>query len=462
MAFLHEKGNWDVITTKPAKSLQGKLDLPPSPDLFLLSAITAIAAQRSVSLSPVIDTPLIRMWTEVLKGQAILTLKDTTCHITPLKPQEASGTIQVPCELLPYRDQIIFILLGMGKAVQFESLPQKRIETWGRLARTFGFNLEIKQDKETTSIQLTSGSVRTGELLFIDEETIAPFTGLLLGLRQSSTFPVEFQFANPLRMLAPLFGFDLSVKSSVPKETDPIARRLKFMQAKKKQGAGGQQFTVIADFSKVSQTDEPVGVTLPGDEVLSGIMVAAKCLLTKGSFVISNMPLETWATPVLALIRKMGSKISIQETHRTSFGSAGMFSIQKCELIGRKTECKPVANFIPYLSSMVVVSAFASGQSIFRNLEDLRSDIPDGIEVLESCIRALGARHGEMPDGIVMEGGRDFDGFDLNDSLPAHIAGSFAIAGLKCMGTTTINDDLLKQRWPDFEKIISTQCEFRS
>jgi 3-phosphoshikimate 1-carboxyvinyltransferase len=185
-------------------------------------------------------------------------------------------------------------------------------------------------------------------------------------------------------------------------------------------------------------------------------MVAAKCLLPKGTFSISNMPLETWATPVLSFIRKMGGKVSVQETHRTSFGSTGILSIQKCDLVGRKVECKPAGNFETHLPAMIILAAFAKGQSVFRGLEDLRNNEPDGIDFLESCIRTLGARHGEMPDGIVMDGGRDFDGFDLQGVIPAHIAGSLAIAGLKCMGTTTIEDELLLQRWPLFEGMVKS------
>jgi hypothetical protein len=61
-----------------------------------------------------------------------------------------------------------------------------------------------------------------------------------------------------------------------------------------------------------------------------------------------------------------------------------------------------------------------------------------------------------------MDGGKDFDGFDLAGNIPAHIAASFAIAGLKCMGTTTIEDETLKMRWPDFESYLSQLYDLRS
>ncbi|MDO5576705.1 MAG: hypothetical protein Q4F84_06455, partial [Fibrobacter sp.] len=159
---------------------------------------------------------------------------------------------------------------------------------------------------------------------------------------------------------------------------------------------------------------------------------------------------------------KMGCKVSVQETHRCSFGSVGMVNIQKFELIGRKMECHPAENYFHYIPSLVILAAFAKGQSVFRNMEELRNDEPDGIDLVESCIRKLGARHGEMPDGIVMEGGVDFDGFDFTENYHASISGSFGVAGLKCLGETHIEDESIKQRWPNFETIFSELAEFRS
>jgi hypothetical protein len=66
-----------------------------------------------------------------------------------------------------------------------------------------------------------------------------------------------------------------------------------------------------------------------------------------------------------------------------------------------------------------------------------------------------------MPDGIVVEGARQFDGFDLKTPLPATIAGAFAVAGLKCRGTTTIADDLLIWQWPDFHGMLASITEFK-
>jgi 3-phosphoshikimate 1-carboxyvinyltransferase len=109
----------------------------------------------------------------------------------------------------------------------------------------------------------------------------------------------------------------------------------------------------------------------------------------------------------------------------------------------------------------VVVAAFAQGQSVFRGLEDLRRDEPDGIGQVLSLARAAGIRHGEMPDGIVIDGGRQYDGFDLSDHLPAPLAAAAAAAALHCMGKTTINDESIVRRWPRFSEMLHSLCEFR-
>jgi hypothetical protein len=452
-----------VLSIKPAKSLQGKIDLSPSPDLFLLAAVVSLASGRSIKIQPVQDSPLIRMWIDILKNHAAIEMTGSTVMFNPVKEDPAAFML-IPYDILPYKDVIIFTLLSIGKVVAFKSIGQKRIDYIIKEAKKFGFKIVVQMYGENYGLQLVESPESINQSITIDCEDVGPLSGLLLGQKKSAAFQVDFHFAHPLRNIAPLFGFEINLKNTIVKEVDPIARRIKLMQPKKKTTSqSGQQFQLVFNFSdEQSDNSVPLEISLPGDEVLGAIMVTAKCLLQKGSFVINNLPLETWASPVIGFLKKMGCKISIQETARTTFGSVGLFSIQKCEMVGRKVECRPAQSYLPYLPSMVVLASFAESQTVFRDLEDLRYDDPDGIDVIEHCIRSLGARHGEMPDGIVMEGGKDFDGFDIPENHPPHLSGSLVIAGLKCLGATTIGDELLLQRWPDFETTILNLCEFRA
>lgn len=462
MDIRQEKGYREaMLTINPVKSIQGKIDLPPSPDLFFLAAITAIAARQVTVISPVNKTPLIESWLDTLKKLAEFQFESDTCTVKPLIGDQAASFLLINYDELPYKDIIIYILLGLGKTVAFRSISSKRVNSICETLKRYHATAEENVFDGNPGLTL-SKQPSLHEAFKPEESDISPMVGLFIGAGGSFTVQTTFSFSNPMRQIAPIFNFEINLKNSIARETDPISKRIRMMQASSKnQSPQGQRFILSCNFTNPVNSEQPVCITLPGDEILSTVLLTAKCLFPKGSFVINNMPLETWGTPALGFIRKMGCKISVQETNRTSFGSAGMFSIQKCELVGRKVFCSPSSIYTGHLPSMVVLAAFAKGQSVFRNLQDLRNDEPDGIDLLESCIRTLGARHGEMPDGIVMDGGHDFDGFDLKGNIPAHIAGSFAIAGLKCIGVTTIEDESLSKRWPSFESILSQLCELR-
>ena len=232
------------------------------------------------------------------------------------------------------------------------------------------------------------------------------------------------------------------------------------MRSKKTTGSTGLSFTVSGDFSRRTTT-EAARIVLPGDDVLAAVTIAAKALVQRGNLIIENVPLEPWATQSLQLLRKMGLTPGIEETGTTTFGAVGNLQLQRFERIGRKIDCVPLYQFSRQLPSMVVVGAFAKGQSVFRQLGDLRDDTPDGIEEILTCLRAMGVHHGEMPDGIILKGANQYDGFDLSQSLPPATSAAFAVAGLVCIGKSTVCDEGLCGRFPDFAALLDSIGEFR-
>ncbi len=449
-----------MLTVKPAKSMKGTWQLPPSPDLFVLATILSLSSRRAIQISPFTDTPLIHQWIDALKGLAQFEQVENAWKISPVL-DDPSQFIHISTPVIPYRELVIFALLGMGKTIAFSSISNKRLESWKVRAKRYGIDLSIESFDGKPGLSIINRPDEFAMDRLHNENDLSLLLGLAAGLNGTLSFLISFPFSSPLRTISSIFGFDILVKSTVEKETDPMARRIKLLQ-KKPAVSNGIQYLFSADFHRKEGDSAVIPVTLPGDEILSAILLTARCLIQKGSFVLGNIPLETWSAPVLNFIRKMGTKVTAQESGRTSFGSIGLLSMQKIELTGRKLDCKPLSSYEPYLPPLIILAAFAQGQSVFRGLDDLRNDDPDGIDLLESCIRRLGARHGEMPDGIVMEGGKDFDGFDFESAFYAELSAAFAIAGLHCVGTTAINDEHILQRWPDFETILTTLFEPRS
>jgi hypothetical protein len=351
------------------------------------------------------------------------------------------------------------MLLGHCGALVIDPLPPKRLERWSRLASKAGCALrEERMDGDQRLVLDKKDQFKIPDVS-VDIDELHPFLGMALALRRPVDFVIDQGFSSPVRQAMAAFGIECVVKNNTHnKDEDPLLRRLRFMKTGKK-SEGPLMFSVAADFSRPFSTEAEI--TLPGDDVFAGLMILAKCLVAKGSLVIENVGLESWNTQVLQFLKTMGGVFGTQETHTCSFGSAGTVIVQKMNAFGRKVECRPYWQYASALPSMAVMAAFAQGQTVFRRLEELREDEPDGIARLIACVSALGARYGEMPDGIVIEGAKQFDGFDLRDPLPAAVAAAFAVAALKCRGATSVADDYIVKRWPDFRETLFSLCEFK-
>lgn len=445
-----------MIEIKAAKEIRGTVEVPPSIDLAVLAASIALASRVPVTINPVPDTPISRWWISILKDHLSITSDSGSWRCEPV---EQPAHIHFPHSRMPYRDFVIPLFWGLGKSVAFESVSAQRIERWQQIISRAGITVETVQEAGTTVIRASDAPLSPLPTDLLTTEEIVPLLGLAVGRGVPFQVHSPTPFSDPLRPLLAAMGYDFAVHSTVQVETDPIKKRLKFLQ-KGRKSEEPPVYSISADFSR--RPDKEATITLPGDPLLVSLLIAAKSLVQKGNLIIANAPLESWANHTLDMVRKMGCRPGIQESGKTSFGETGLIQLQSFTLTNRKVVCAPTHQFIEHLPAMVVIASFGQGQSVFRGIEDLRRDEPDTIEQLVSYLARLGARHGEMPDGVVVEGAKQFDGFDSPQALSASIDGAFAVAGLKCIGTTSIPEERILERWPGFREILESVCDFRA
>ncbi|MCL2219545.1 MAG: hypothetical protein FWC23_05915 [Chitinispirillia bacterium] len=459
-----------MIDLRPAKSVQGKAELPVSPDLLFMAALGACAAARKIKVSGVAESDVVNGIVRTIQSHAVVQLDGTELLIDPQGHNDPGLLLALPESLLPYRVIYLFMGLGMGKTVTARSISEKQREDFIARAKRLGITVEQVQADDMFGLRSTYFDSGIAESANINEEDCAALLAFLFGKGEKLTFTIaDYHLSTPLRQLANAFGFTLNSKSNTAEDGgDTIARRMRFLQSKQR-GTSDQSriFIVETDFSKRDSADgnagaPPIDIVIPGDEVLAAALITLKCLVPKGELEISNVPTETWASQAVSFMRKMDCKIAVQDESKTSFGSRGTVSVKKTDCAGRKIRCVPLYQYVGQLPCMAVAASFAQGKSVFRDLGALRLADPDGLEQLEKCLRPLGVRHGEMPDGIVVEGAKEFDGFDIIEPLPAHMAIAFCVAGLKCMGKTAIAGEAVFERWPKFEQMINEICEFRN
>ena len=142
---------------------------------------------------------------------------------------------------------------------------------------------------------------------------------------------------------------------------------------------------------------------------------------------------------IVPLLEEMGAQVA-------SDGSS--VTVKRDVLHGITIDASPIPDLIPVLS---VVAAAASGETRVIHAQRLRLKESDRLHSTTQMLRALGAEAEELPDGLVIRGGRTLAGGTVDTCGDHRIAMSAAVAGGICRGAVTIcGSECVQKSYPDF------------
>jgi len=110
---------------------------------------------------------------------------------------------------------------------------------------------------------------------------------------------------------------------------------------------------------------------------------------------------------------------------------------------------------IDQVAILAVLATQAMGEIVIRDIERLRKGAFDYVAHLFESLRALEARVGEFPEGLVVKGGYVPHGGRLDAKGDPGLVMAFAVAGMLAEGEVVIEGtECLEAVWPDFFKTL--------
>lgn len=139
------------------------------------------------------------------------------------------------------------------------------------------------------------------------------------------------------------------------------------------------------------------------------------------------------------------------------FGASAEFSadnsavcVSPAPLHGIAIDASQIPDLIPVLS---VVCAAAEGESRIYNAGRLRGKESDRLHAIFVMLTALDADVTELPDGLIIRGGKKLRGGKVSSFSDHRISMSAAITSSICDGEIEIDDfDCVKKSYPDFKR----------
>ena len=201
--------------------------------------------------------------------------------------------------------------------------------------------------------------------------------------------------------------------------------------------------------------------TVVGDISSAAFLIVGALISNSPGLEITNVGMNPSRTGVLEALQKMGANIEVKNQRLESGEPCADLLIKKSVLKGVELSGDIIPNIIDEIPIISIAAAFAEGETIIRDAEELRVKESDRLEAVSDGFSRLGVAHKNFEDGMRIMGSPNPLLLDQSISIESHedhrIAMSFLIAGLKCSKPITVNDcKNIFTSFPDFIELISS------
>ncbi len=149
---------------------------------------------------------------------------------------------------------------------------------------------------------------------------------------------------------------------------------------------------------------ETFSVEVPGDASSAAFPLGVALLAQSGQLRIAGVCLNPTRTHYLAVLRRMGANVEIEEGSVQAGEPVGDLTAGPAQLGGVEVSAKEIPSVIDEIPMLAVLASRAQGTTVFREAGELRVKESDRLGLLASNIRDLGGSAEVSGNDLVIEG----------------------------------------------------------
>ncbi|HJX69886.1 MAG TPA: 3-phosphoshikimate 1-carboxyvinyltransferase [Dehalococcoidia bacterium] len=266
------------------------------------------------------------------------------------------------------------------------------------------------------------------------KDSLAPLVikgGRLRGI--DFTLPVPSAQIKSAILLAGLFARGNTVLRQPTASRDHTERLLKQM------GASLEINGTRISLTPLANPLSPLNLHIPGDISSAAYFLIAGAVHPNARITIRDCGINPTRTGIVDVLVAMGAELKIENERREAGEPLADIVIESSELRGIEVGGDIIPRLIDEIPVLAVAGCVAKGKTVIRDAAELRVKESDRIATLSKELRRLGAEVEELPDGMIIHGGKILSGTEVDSHFDHRLAMTLAIAGLVAKGDTTIN-----------------------
>jgi len=201
----------------------------------------------------------------------------------------------------------------------------------------------------------------------------------------------------------------------------------------------------------------PTNITIPGDFSSASFFIVAGLIIPNSEIVLKNVGINSSRTALLKVLIEMGANIKIKNI-KDDYEKTADIEIKSSNLEAIVLDEELVPNLIDELPILFIAAAFASGKTIIRGVEELKTKESDRLEAMSNSLGILGVESKSYSDGIDINGKSSLNSSVTIDSFGDHrIAMASSIACSMLDGENIIkNVENIQTSFPRFAETCNS------
>ena len=198
-------------------------------------------------------------------------------------------------------------------------------------------------------------------------------------------------------------------------------------------------------------------IVVPGDLSAAAFFLVAAALIPKSEVVLRNVGLNPSRRGVVDILRRMGARVEVENERSVCGEPMGDLIVRGSSLKRVRIAGDIIPNVLDEIPVLAVAATQVPGEVVIRDAADLRAKETDRITAVVENLRRMGAKVGEMPDGLIVEGGYVLKGAEIDSFGDHRIAMAFAIAGLLAQDEVVIDGaEWVDTSFPGFFDVLES------
>lgn len=192
-------------------------------------------------------------------------------------------------------------------------------------------------------------------------------------------------------------------------------------------------------------------IDVPADISSAAYFIAAALIVPGSELLLRDVGVNPTRDGLLDVIRMMGGEVELLDLRHISGEPRADLLVRHQALHGCTIGGALIPRLIDELPVIAVLAAFAEGETIIKDAQELRVKESDRISLVTSNLARMGADVKARDDGMVIRGGKTLTGAAIETADDHRIAMAFAVASLMADGSNQLSSrDCVRISYPSF------------